>query len=156
MPQPAWTRSARLAKARRKRTTKPTGAPSAPPGAVGDAWGCGFCCAFASPWPAARCKSTCCFGSRPSGNFTRQKFKLRFCICCGVLETFEKFAFVCKFPQNLCVAFKQRSESPQFSAKLARKNTEKTTQTTRAQSFHLGTERPTTPARATDFRHATA
>ena len=38
-------------------------APSAPPGALGGTWGCGFCCAFASPWPAARCKTMHCLRS---------------------------------------------------------------------------------------------
>ena len=50
------------------------------------------------------------------GNFTRHKFKLRFCIFCGFLELFEKIAVFRKSPQDLCVVFKQRSESPQISA----------------------------------------
>ena len=38
-------------------------APPAPPGAVRGDWGCGFGCAFASLWPAARCRSMHCFRS---------------------------------------------------------------------------------------------
>ena len=55
------------------------------------------------------------------GNFTRRKSKLRFCIFCGFLEIFENFTVFRKSPQNLWIVFQQRSESPQFSARLAQK-----------------------------------
>ena len=35
---------------------------------------------------------------------------------CGFLDIFEHFAVFRKSPQNLCIVFKQRSESPQISA----------------------------------------
>ena len=70
-------------------------------------------------------------GSQPIGNFTRRRFKLRFCIFCGFLELFESFAVFRKSPQNLWIVFKQRSESPQISAilrKTCAKHAETTTQ----------------------------
>ena len=104
----------------------PRGAPRAAPrpGPASAAPGAGV--------PAARQRPR---GPPPSalrvGNFTRRKLKLRFCMFCGFLEILEKFVVFRKSPQNLCIVFKQRSESPQICAilrKTCAKNTQKNTQ----------------------------
>ena len=79
------------------------------------------------------------------GNFTRRKFKLRFCFFCGVLEIFEHFAVFRKSPQNLCIVFNQRSESPQISAilrKTCAKNAEKTLKKPARKISHQETHSP--------------
>ena len=51
------------------------------------------------------------------GNFTRRKFKIIVFVCCG----FWIFEILRKSPQNKCIDFSDRSESPRISAEIPQK-----------------------------------